>query len=190
MEKSNNSSEKYVLDFTLNRLWDSYALADDRRRKAFYYLFSVMAVFVILWITKDKSFELPFLKTKVDMFLAMMLAPAFIAMLTARYLYLCAHTLRAYIQFLECYEDSCREGLQKLGYSFGKLYPSFERRDITEKLNIFLFPMHLSGEWDKSINNIVGRIVCFLCNIGIILTVAIPIISYIVCFFGWYAIRS
>ncbi len=75
-----SNDPKPITDLVLERLWNSYALTDMRRMKSFYYLFSTMAIFIILWVTKEKTIELPLLKAKVDLFIALTIFPIFLGL--------------------------------------------------------------------------------------------------------------
>ncbi len=172
-------------EFLLAKLWQVYSITDDRRRKGFYYLFSSMVLFAILWIKQSQTFELPILKTQVTLMDALAMAPAFIVVLTVRYLYLCTHTLRSFITYLQQLEEYYSKDLQAIGYTFFKLHQTFRLKDLTDNLNVYLFPIKPYRGHDSSFANwTLYVIVVYLTNVAIFLTVFIPLFSYFY-IIGW-----
>jgi hypothetical protein len=163
----------------LERLWGSYATTDDRRRKAFYYLFSSLAAFALVWASQEQSFQLPFVGTKVEFAVALALSPAFILVLMTRYLYLCAHSLLSYTTYLDHFFHAYHDELKKLDLSYGVLFNLLKQRDITENLNCFLFPMRPVRGYDDTFDRRVKNGVLVLANLAILLNVIVPILAYI-----------
>jgi len=186
----NNQTEKSLTfpQFLLDKLWEVYKTTDDRRRKAFYYLFSSMTIFTFLWISGKGEIELPLLKTKVDLFIALTLTPIFIFLLTVRYLYLCTHSIRSRITYFQYLLEAHKEEFKCFDITFTKLVGMLIYRDLTENLNIFHFPVKYSKEWDASMSVSISRISKFLTNVVLLLTVGIPIFSYMMAIF-WFALN-
>jgi hypothetical protein len=137
-----------------------------------------MIVFALFWLSKKEYFDLPLINVKVKMDLAIALAPSFISILTARYLYLCAHTILSYVTYLNRYIEVHKEELNNQGISFTILHATFKQRDLTENINVFLFPVKGHPDWDKEIHKAINISIKFLINIGIILTVIVPLMAY------------
>jgi hypothetical protein len=176
--QSKNSTTPHA--FILERLWGAYVTTDERRRKAFYYLFSSLAAFALIWASQEQSFQLPFVGTKVEFAVALALSPSFILVLMTRYLYLCAHSLLSYTTYLDHYLRAHRAELTELNLSYGVLFNLLKQRDITEDLNCFLFPMRAIKIYDDSFDPRIKGVVLLLANFVIVLTICVPILAYIV----------
>ena len=178
-EKNRTDNIKPFSDLMFERIWQSYTLTDTRRMKSFYYLFSTMAIFIILWAAKEKQIELPLLKAKVDLFTALSLFPAFVMILSSRYFFLCAHTIKSMVTALKLIQDVYKEDIQKQKITFGQLYTHFKQRDLTESINIYFFPIKPTGlEQSPGYKVFVVKLSYFIANIAILLTAIFPILSY------------
>ena len=67
-----NKTEKnsYSVD-VLNRQWKAYEKINDSRRRGFYILCTVVAVYILLLLAKPLTPEIPLLGTKVDLYLSL-----------------------------------------------------------------------------------------------------------------------
>jgi hypothetical protein len=175
-----STSNHSIPSSLLEKLWGAYSTTDDRRRKTFYYLYSIMVVFSLLWITKEQQVPLPFFQTNVEIGMALSLAPALISILTIRYLYLCAYTKISYRTYVRFYHWAHQEDFTSMGVTFSRLYSLLKLRDLTDKLNLYEFPIRTFRGNDPQISFLFRLIVNFLLNIGIFLSVLIPISAYIV----------
>ena len=170
-----NDAKKLILD----RIWSSYELADTKRMKSFYYLFSTMAIFFILWLAKEKVVELPLIKTKVNMSIALSLYPMFILILTGRYCYLCSHSIKLLIYYLKIIKQYFKVELDELGIRENDTYKLFKRRDITENYNFLLFPIRHKNIYSETrLESLVYSMSYNLGNIVILLSLTIPISTY------------
>jgi len=173
----------------LERLWVSYSSIDEKRRKTFYYLYSIMVVLSLIWISKERTFHHPEYGIEVKLEIALYVAPAFISILTIRYLYLCAYTMISYVNYLRFYQQAHQKELISLGINFRLLNYFFKLRDLTDKLNLYSFPIRTDKEHYTGISFLFCQIVNFLLNIAILLSVLIPLSAYIVIVF-WIGLQN
>lgn len=78
----------FIHQFINEKLWQNYIATDSSRKRTFYYLFYSMIVIGLFWITGTSKFELPLIKTEIDVFIALSSAPLVICLLTVRLIYL------------------------------------------------------------------------------------------------------
>jgi hypothetical protein len=163
----------------IEKLWEDYKLADDSRRRAFYYLFSSMAFFALVWINRKGKIKLPFFEAEVDPFIVLTIAPMLIFILTERYLFLCVHSILNRVYFFKHYQENYKDEFEQIGYTVANFFRAIKIRDMTGQLNIFLFPSKYSKELDVPMNINIGKIFKFFLNILILISIALPIILYI-----------
>ena len=173
----------------LERLWVSYSSIDEKRRKTFYYLYSVMVVLSLIWISKEQKVPIHLINIEVELRMALYLAPAIISILTTRYLYLCAYTTISYVNYLGFFQQAHQKELVSLGINYHLMNYFFKLRDLTEKLNLYSFPIRTDKEYKTGINLLFCHIVNFLLNIAILLSVLIPLSAYIVIVF-WIGLQD
>jgi hypothetical protein len=166
----------------LERLWVSYSSIYEKRQKTFYYLYSVMVVLSLIWISKEQKVPIHLLDIEVELKIALYVAPAFISILTIRYLYLCAYTEISYVNYLGFYQKAHQKELIDLGIDYRLLNYFCKLRDLTEKLNLYSFPIRTDKELYPT-SFFFCQIVNFLLNIAILLSVLIPLSAYIVIIF-------
>ncbi len=172
------------------RLWSAYSSVDEQRRHTFYLLYLVMIVYSILWITKGEEFVLPLIETKVDPNIAFLVFPAFIIILIAKYLYLCAHSLISYFYYIGQYYKTYNRELIGLDYSILDLYRRFRLKDMTEKFNVFKFPQKVIEGTDKQFPFLLRKLSNIFVNISIILSLIIPFSAYVFVLFWLKANRN
>ncbi len=162
----------------LNTISRAYSVLDDRRRKAFNVLLSATAIFVLIGFSNSDGIKIPLLGVELDKFLTVALAPLFIGILFGRYFYLCSHTLRLYIKYIELFEKVYEKDIRELGWDFTDLHNSIRMRDLTEVLNPFLFPRRFGRTLQFSINCILYYFAVCAHNTVILLTIFAPAIAY------------
>lgn len=174
--------------FLLEKLWEVYKTTDDRRRKAFHYLYLAVILFILLPITERDTLILPFLPgTQLEAFIALSLVPVFMCFLLGRYIYLCGHSLRSQVVYLQHFQRCYAEQLSQLHYSLNWLQANLKLRDSTENLNCFHFPVKRPQDWERYGG--LGRALILLLNIAIAMSVIIPFIYYLamVVWFGQHS---
>jgi len=142
-----------LIDVVMNRLWTTYEVTDDRRRKAFFLLFTFSLTFGSILSFQSDETVLPLFTVSIPIQVAMEFGPVFIASLLVSYFYLCSHTLKSYVTYLEFLTKHATIESQKQTVkenTFGWLYGNLKRRDITEGFNIYHFPIIPIPEYDDS----------------------------------------
>ena len=118
-----------------------YALTDDRRRNAFYWLYYTLAVIFILFSNPGSLADFHMYGLKINQIWTCTICPAAVLFLYLRYLYLCAHTVTSFAVYLTEFRKMPSSEKRRDGeLPLGKLYTDFQRRDFSEHFNIFLFP--------------------------------------------------
>jgi len=186
MDNKSESKIESVIQRILEKRWNAYTIVEERRRKAFYYLFSTLSLFALLWMANSDKFKIPFLQTDVDQFLAFSLAPIFISLLTAGYFTLCAYSMKTYVEFLETFQKFYFNELNKLDYSFSKLYSSFKIHDLSGSFNPFLFPRKMNIKPSTKLESILDLLATFLANFLLMITTVVPIMFFLVTMYWFY----
>lgn len=176
--KENNSTK--VPDFLLDRLWDSYTTTDDRRRRAFYFMYTGIAILFIYWFSIEENYRLPFLGVEVDRSATLAITPSIILILVVRYLYLSAHSMISFMSYFKHLQRFYESELSLISSSFVELHSMLKGRDATENVNLFMFPMRPAEKWQKTIPSRLLLTITVLSNVGILFTVIIPILSYFI----------
>lgn len=131
-------------EYLLEKLWDGYISISDRRWKSLKHLIIVLLILIVVYYvpTNDLKFTLFGITSDISFnkFLALSLAPLLIIIFTTRFWYLFAHSVIKFVYYLQHYQKFYEKELSVLDYGFHKLYDLFKMRDITESMNIFLFP--------------------------------------------------
>jgi hypothetical protein len=166
------------LDFILERLWKSYELTDNRRRRSFYILFTSTIIFSLLWATKPTTFKLPLIGTEVSFFSAMVSGPAFILIFSISYYYLCAHSLQSSVLFHLHFWKCNLKWFDDMKMTFSHIHGIFKQKDVTSILNIYLLFTGSSVSWDKDVPYIIRIIARLFINTIIILSLLVPLIIY------------
>lgn len=148
-----------------------------------------MVVLSLIWISKEHKVPIHLINIEVELRLALYLAPAFISILTIRYLYLCAYTEISYVNYLGFYQQAYQKELIGLGIDYRLLNYFCKLRDLTEKLNLYSFPIKTDKEHNTGISFLFCQIVNFLLNIASFLSVLIPLSAYIVIVF-WIGLQD
>lgn len=179
-KKTDGPSNQYLLE----KLWDVYISITDRRRKSLKHLIIVLLILIVVSMvpTKDLKFTLFGITSDIafNKSLVLSLAPLLIIIFTTRFWYLFAHSVINYVNYLECYQKFYAEYLMVWGYGFRELYDFFKMRDITESMNIFLFPKKMvkKDEPSKKTEDISAVLSNWAHNCFAILLVIIPMSAY------------
>lgn len=168
-------------DYVLGKLWDAYSSTDDRRRKAFYFLYSGLAILALLSISAEETLELPFVQTEVERDVAVALIPSFILILIGRYLYLSAHSLISYVRYLDYLTICYGNELRVITSSWFEVHSLLKARDITEIFNCFLFPIPIrpSG-WATEVPKWIIYVINLIVNLGQLISIIVPVGAYLV----------
>ncbi len=163
----------------LDRLWNAYEKIDERRRRAFLLLYTSSLVTVMLLAEPGTITQVPLLNISTAQSVVLIALPLMLAALMVNYLFLCAHTITSYTQYIEFLSERYEGEIWKLS-SKGWVYGSLKMRDVSEGLNIFLFPVRPVQGYDKRVVPSASAIGHLLINLQLIIVALFPLVAYVV----------
>lgn len=163
----------------LDLLWKSYEVTDERRRKSFNALFSMLILIFFIWLAEAEDLKFPLLGTNLDKFIALAISPAIVLILCARYFYLSVNSFVNYTRYIKLFSEVNSVQMKKNNMIEKSIYYSFKYRDVSDILNIFVFPRRFNQENKTSLKNVVHCLGITALNCATLLTLIIPISVYI-----------
>lgn len=167
-----------VRGLILDRLWKAYESIDGRRRRAFFLLMTMSVVFGLIVVLEPQTLELPLIGFEAGLVSALLAGPLFILATCLSHLYLCAHTLKSYIAYLEHLEKAFPSALKSERLPFGWLYGNLKQRDITEMFNLYHFPIRPVRDYDDDVSKFVTRLAHVVMNVLLLVVVGLPYFVY------------
>jgi hypothetical protein len=168
-----------------NRYWDIFNNLDSRRIKSFLQLILFILLILLLKLNPHKEFNIPFVEYKVDLSIAIILAPLLISVFFFRFVLLSALTINAQAKHNR-YFLYLRKTLAKKFASKPVMLDELREYELSEIPNMFLFPIPfdksatLSRFFKKkliiAIVKVLRRFIKLLINISFIVFTLLPLI--------------
>lgn len=160
----------------LERLWESYSYLESARRKSFNLLILTLASVTLLWIAQEDSIKIPVIENRLSKFLALSLAPFFIVYLVTKVLYISSFSFNTFVNFIKTFEKIYCVEMRQYSLDSNEIYNTFRIRDISETLNVFVFPRSFEYKWKFQLKILIHYITIVGHRIATILTILIPFV--------------
>ncbi len=156
-------SAKDIPTFLYQKLWEIYLLTNQKRVKSFFYLISVIAIFMLILI--EGKPEVTFLSTSISVKNTKIVFPLFILILSLRYFVLSALSLGNRNKFngwFEAYKDS----FDLSNTQFAKFeFQHLKSDDVNELPNMFLIPIQIDKSNKINMSGNLKKLIEFVANV-------------------------
>jgi len=160
----------------LTRIWDVYYSLEDGKKKSFDLLFLTLMIIIIFWLNPTDAIQLPVVGNELPKFVTFTLAPFFIIFLTSKYFYMSALSLNVYTAYIQYFREFYWHEYDDKNIHPSSLYNNFRVRNLSETLNLFLFPRQFGMKWELSFKVIIHFLTIIGHRIVTLLTFITPII--------------
>ena len=163
-------------DVFLKRIWDVYYQLEDSKKNSLNLLFLTLMIVILFWLVPSDAIKLPVIGNELPKFLTFTLAPFFIIFLTSKYLYVSALSLNVFIAYIKYFREFYKNTLDEKDISVSSLFNNFRIRNLSETLNLFLFPKRFNQKLGLSFNAFIHFITIIAHRIVTLLTFIIPFV--------------
>ena len=186
-----SESPKEFSKIFFEKFWEIYKITDEKRVQSFYYLLTIIMVF-LLFLIGNKETTLTFFGTNVEKNAAMFVFPAMISLLYLRYIYLSVLSLSNHYKFNKYYDTTKAYWASSLEDPSGEKekeflskfkFDHFKSLDISELPQLLIFPAQVAKY--KIIPQRIRKILQISMTIfyGIIHNSAILLFLYLIIFY-------
>ena len=133
MESVKNNDEQISM-LLLERYWRAYEVIDDKRRKAFFFLYYLIGFLAVMYFYPQQTIKIQTLR--IPLFAILCLSPILLSFSAVRYFYLCARSLNSYITYLKYFQDCHDCKLKRLNLKVGSQFIVVGEKDVVILKNI------------------------------------------------------